>query len=42
MKWRMKVGVERRPSMADQPPSPFFLPFPTTIYLFSSTTTPLG
>jgi hypothetical protein len=28
--------------VADRPPSPSFLPFPSTIYLFSSTTTPLG
>jgi hypothetical protein len=42
MKSRMKVGVEWRPSMAGRPPSPSFLPFPSTIYLFSSTTTPLG
>jgi hypothetical protein len=49
MKSRMKVGVEWRPSMAGrpkmvagQPSSPSFLPFPSTIYLFSSTTAPLG
>jgi hypothetical protein len=42
MKWRMKVGLEWRPSMVGQPPFPSFLPFPSTIYLFSSTTTPLG
>jgi hypothetical protein len=47
-KWRMKAGIEWRPSMASQPmiggrPATFssFLPFPSTIYLFSSTTTPL-
>jgi hypothetical protein len=49
MKWRMKVGVELSPSwqvsqrlVAGRPPSPSFLPLPSTIYLFSSTTTPLG
>jgi hypothetical protein len=49
MKWRMKVGIEWRPSMAGQPKmvagrplSPSFPPFPSTISLFSSTTTPLG
>jgi hypothetical protein len=49
MKWRIKVRIEWRPSMAsrpkigvDRPPSPSFLPFPSTIYLFSSSTTPLG
>jgi hypothetical protein len=42
MKWRMKVRVEWRPSMAGRLPSPSFLPFPSTIYIFSSTTTPLG
>jgi hypothetical protein len=42
IKWRMKVGIEWRPSMAGRPPSPSFSPFPSTISLFSSTTTPLG
>jgi hypothetical protein len=42
MKWRMKVGIEWRPSLAGHPPSPSFPPFPSTISLFSSTTTPLG
>jgi hypothetical protein len=49
MEWMMKVGIEWRPSMpvgqrlvAGWPPSPSFLPFPSTISLFSSTTTPLG
>jgi hypothetical protein len=42
MKWRTKVRVEWRQSMAGRPHSPSFLPFPSTIYLFSSATTPLG
>jgi hypothetical protein len=49
MKSRMKVGIEWRPSVAGgqrmvagRPPSPSFLPFPSTIYLFSSATTTLG
>jgi hypothetical protein len=51
MKWRLKVGIEWRPSMAgpikdwwsvDHPPSLSFPPFPSTISLFSSTTIPLG
>jgi hypothetical protein len=46
MKSRMKVGIERRPSMAGQPKiggqPTTFTPFPSTISLFSSTTTPLG
>jgi hypothetical protein len=48
MKWRMKVGVEWRASITGGQrlvagwPSLSFLPFPSTIYLFSSTTTPLG
>jgi hypothetical protein len=49
MKWRIKVGVEWSQAwpvsprlVAGRSPSPSFLPFPSTIYLFSSTTTPLG
>jgi hypothetical protein len=42
IKWRMKVGIEWRPSMAGRPPSPSFSPFPSTISLFSSTTRLLG
>jgi hypothetical protein len=42
MKWRLKVKIEWIPSMADRPPSPSFAPFPSTISLFSLTTTPLG
>jgi hypothetical protein len=42
MKWRMKVRIEWMPRMTGRPPSPSFLSFPSTIYLFSSTTTPLG
>jgi hypothetical protein len=43
MEWRMKLGIEWRPSMAGRPAtSPSFPPFPSTISLFSSTTTPLG
>jgi hypothetical protein len=49
MKWRMKVGVEWRLSMACRTkiggqPATFSLlsSFPSTIYPFSSTTTPLG
>jgi hypothetical protein len=36
---RMKVGVEWTPSVAGRPPSPFF---PSTIFPFTSTTTPWG
>jgi hypothetical protein len=49
MKWRMKVGIEWRPSMVGQPkiggwPANFSLlsSFPSIVSLFSSTTTPLG
>jgi hypothetical protein len=49
MKWGIKVGVEWRQSKAGRPkigvwPTmfPSFLPFPSTIYHFSSITTPLG
>jgi hypothetical protein len=49
MKWRMKVGVEWRLSMACPTkiggrPATFSLlsSFPSTIYPFSSTITPLG
>jgi hypothetical protein len=49
MKWKMKVGIEWRLSMASQPKigsqlTTFtsFPPFPFTISLFCSTTTPLG
>jgi hypothetical protein len=52
MKWRMKVRIEWRPSKADRKniggrPTTFsllssFPPFPSTISLVSSTTTPLG
>jgi hypothetical protein len=49
MKWRMKVGIEWGPSMAGWPkigghPATFSLlsSFPSTIYPFSLTTTPLG
>jgi hypothetical protein len=48
MKWRMKVGIEWRPSMANRPknggqPATFslFPPFPSTISHFSSSSTPL-
>jgi hypothetical protein len=49
MKWRMKVGIEWMLGMASRPkiggrPATFSLlfPFRSTIYPFSSTTTPLG
>jgi hypothetical protein len=52
MKWRMEVGIKWRPSMVgrlkiDGQSATFsllscFPPFPSTISLFSSTTTPLG
>jgi hypothetical protein len=41
MEWRKKVGIEWRRSMAGRPLSPFFPPFPSTISLYSSTTTHL-
>jgi hypothetical protein len=49
MKWGMKVRLSGDQAWsvaqrlgAGQSRSPSFLPFPSTIYLFSSTTTPLG
>jgi hypothetical protein len=49
MEWRMKVGIEWRPSMASQPknggrPATISLlsSFPLNYLPFSSTTTPLG